>query len=67
MEVLAILFWLVVLGADIAFMCNIKRIADEWFPIDGKRKRPGRGGARTRGCHKMTDIVYQISKGDARG
>lgn len=41
MEVLAILFWFVVLGADIAFMCNIKRIADEWFPWDGSEgKRP---------------------------
>lgn len=66
MEVLAILFWLVVLGADIAFMRNIKRIADEWFPWDGKRKRPGRGGARTRSCRKMTQAVYQIREGMSR-
>jgi hypothetical protein len=63
MEVLAILFWLIVLGADIAFMCNIKRIADEWFPWDGKRKRPGRAGTRTRSCRKMTQAVYQIREG----
>ena len=63
MEVLAILFWLAVLAADIAFMANIKRLADRLFPLD--EKRPGRGGARTRGCQKMTDLVYHISREDA--
>ena len=63
MEVLAIIFWSAVLGVDIAFMLNIKRIADEVVPI---KKRPGRGGAQTRGCQKMTDIVYHISREDAR-
>jgi len=64
MEVLAIIFWASVLGADIAFMLNIKRIADEVVPVN--KKRPGRGGAQTRGCQKMTDIVYHISREDAR-
>ena len=65
MEVLAILFWTAVLGADIAFMLNIKRIADEVVPVN--KKRPGRGGAQTRGCQKMTDIVYTITRGASRG
>lgn len=61
MEALAILFWLAVLAADIAFMANIKRLADTLFPLDGKR--PGRAGTRTRGrCQKMTDAVYTITK-----
>ena len=64
MEVLAIILWSAVLGADIAFMLNIKRIADEVVPI---KKRPGRGGAQTRGCQKMTDIVYTITRGASRG
>lgn len=64
MEVLAIMFWVAVLAADLAFMVNIKRIADKVVPVS--KKRPGRGGARTRGCVKMTDLVYQISREDAR-
>lgn len=65
MEVLAIIFWVAVLGADIAFMLNIKRIADEVVPVN--KKRPGRGGAQTRGCQKMTDLVYTITRGASRG
>lgn len=65
MEVLAIIFWAAVLGADIAFMLNIRRIADELFPV-GEKKRPGRGGARTRGCHKRTRVVYHNFEEDAR-
>lgn len=64
MEVLAIILWAAVLAADIAFMLNIKRIADEVVPVN--KKRPGRAGTRTRGCQKMTDIVYHISREDAR-
>lgn len=64
MEALAILFWLAVLAADIAFMTQIKRLADTLFPLD--EKRPGRAGTRTRGCHKMTDLVYTITREDAR-
>lgn len=64
MAVLAILFWTVVLAANIAFMTQIKALADRWFPLD--EKRPGRAGTRTRGCHKMTDVVYHITEGDAR-
>lgn len=68
MAALAILFWLIVLAADIAFMTQIKRLANEWFPLDGspsKRKRPGRAGTRTKSMSKMTDLVYQIQKENA--
>lgn len=64
MEVLKILFWVVVLAADIAFMRNIPRIADEFFPIE--EKRPGGAGTPARGRRqKMTGLVYQITKEDA--
>lgn len=64
MAVLGILFWSIVLAADIAFMTHIKALADKWFPVD--EKRPGRAGTHARGCHKLTDIVYHITEGDAR-
>ena len=64
MEALAILFWLAVLSADIVFMRNIKRFADRLF-LD--EKRPGCAGTQARGCHKMTDVVYQMTKEDVKG
>ena len=66
MEALAILFWLVVVVADVAFMANIKRLADELFPLDDKKKRPGRAGTRTRSMRHMTDLVYHFVKENAR-
>ena len=39
MEALAIIFWTVVLLADIAFMFNIRRIANEWFPVNKPAKK----------------------------
>lgn len=64
MAVLGILFWSIVLAADIAFMTHIKALADTLYQLD--EKRPGRAGTHARGCHKMTDIVYHITEGDAR-
>lgn len=66
MEVIAILFWAVVLAADVVFMANIKRIADEWFPLDGKKKGPRGAGTHTTGCRKMTDVVYHYTRGLSR-
>lgn len=61
MAVLGILFWSIVLAADIAFMTHIKALADKLFPVD--EKRPGGAGTPTRGrCQKMTDAVYTITK-----
>lgn len=67
MEVLAIIFWMVVLIADLVFITQIKRIADEWFPLDGKKKGPRGAGAHTTGCRKMTDAVYHVVEGMSRG
>lgn len=67
MAVLAILFWGIVLIADIAFMTKIKTIADEWFPLDGKKKGPRGAGTRTKGCRKMTDAVYHVTERMSRG
>lgn len=68
MELLAAFFWLLVLIADIAFMRQIKRLADALFPIEKKRTKKAPGGAATptKGRTKMTDIVYQITKENAR-
>lgn len=33
MEVLAILFWVIVFIADVVFMCKIKAIVYELFPV----------------------------------
>lgn len=68
MELLAAFIWLAILAADIAFMCQIKRLADALFPIEKKRTKKAPGGAATptKGRTKMTDIVYQITKENAR-
>ena len=58
MEVLAIIFWSVVLLADLAFMTQIPRLVRDAEAWQAKRKRPGRAGTRTQGCRKMTDAVY---------
>lgn len=66
MEVIAIIFWMVVLMADLVFMTQIKRIADELFPLDGKKKGPRGAGTHTTGCRKMTDVVYHYTRGLSR-
>ena len=66
MEVLAILFWSVVLIADFAFMTQIPRFArdaEAWYE---KKKAQGRAGTRTKGCRKMTDVVYHFKEENAR-
>lgn len=64
MELLAAFFWLAVLAADIAFMRQIKRLADRLFPID--KKAPGGAGTPTKGRPKVSQIIYQITGGNAR-
>ena len=64
MELLAAFIWLLVLIAVLAFMPHIKPIADRLFPID--KKAPGGAATPTKGKTKMTDIVYQITKENAR-
>lgn len=64
MEILAIVFWSVVLLADLAFMTQIPRVVREIEKAE--EKRPGRGGARTRGCHNRTRVVYHDYEEDAR-
>lgn len=66
MEVIAIIFWMVVLMADLIFMTQIKRMADEWFPVDSKNKGPRGAGTHTAGCRKMTEAVYHVTKGMSR-
>ena len=66
MEVLAILFWLVVLGADVAFIAHIQRVCldfENW--LDTKSAQRRRAG-QAKGGHKMTDIVYHMTEEDAR-
>lgn len=66
MEVLAILFWSVVLIADFAFMTQIPRIvrdAEAWYE---KKKAQGRAATRTQGMRHMTDAVYHIKEENAR-
>ena len=60
MEVLGILFWFVVLGADIAFMTKIPRVCRDFEHWLDTKKRPSRAGTRTRGRHKMTKVVYDF-------
>lgn len=65
MEALAILFWLVVLVADIAFMTQISRLCrdfEHWLEKSAQRRRAG----RAKGRHKRTDIVYHTTGEDAR-
>lgn len=64
MEILAIIFWSVVLLADLAFMTQISRVARE--VENATEKRPGRAGTRTRGCHKRTMGLYHDYEEDAR-
>lgn len=64
MELLAAFFWLAVLTADIAFMRQIKRLADRLFPIDKKAR--GGAGTPTKGRPKVSQIIYQITGGNAR-
>lgn len=64
MEILAIIFWSVVLLADLAFMTQIPGLVREIE--NATEKRPGRAGTRTRGCHKRTQVVYHDYEEDAR-
>lgn len=66
MEVLAILFWSVVLIADIAFMTQIPRIVRDAEAWHAKRKRSGRAGTRTRSMRHMTDVVYHFTEEKSR-
>jgi hypothetical protein len=66
MEVLAILFWSVVLIADFAFMTQIPRIVRDAETWCAKKKAQGRAGTRTEGCRKMTDVVYHVVEENAR-
>ena len=66
MELVAILFWLVVLGADVAFMAHIPRVCldfENW--LDTKSAQRRRAG-QAKGNPNRTDIVYHISEEDAR-
>ena len=68
MELLAAFIWLAILAADIAFMRQIKRLADALFPIEKKRTKKAPGGAATptKGRPKVSQIIYQITGGNAR-
>lgn len=64
MELLAAFIWLLVLIAVLAFMPHIKPIADRLFPID--KKAPGGAATPTKGRPKVSQIIYQITGGNAR-
>ena len=49
MEVLGIIFWLVVLNADVAFMCKIPTVVREIETAIDARKARRRAGTRARG------------------
>lgn len=66
MEVLAIMFWCVVLGADIAFMTRISRICRDFEHWLDKKSAQRRRAGQAKGRHKMTDVVYHITREDAR-
>ena len=66
MEVLAILFWLIVLGADIAFMTKIPTVVREFEGWLDNRKRPGRVAARTQGRPQGSLTVYHSLEDEAR-
>lgn len=61
MEVLAILFWSVVLIADVAFMTQIPRLVRDFERWQAKRKRPGGAGTPSQGIRHMTDAVYHFT------
>lgn len=61
MEILAILFWSVVLIADLAFMTQIPRLTRDFEHWQAKRKRPGGAGTPSQGMRHMTDAVYHFT------
>lgn len=61
MEILAILFWSVVLIADLAFMTQIPRLSRDFDSWRTKRKRPGGAGTPSQGMRHMTDAVYHFT------
>ena len=66
MEVLAIMFWLVVLGADIAFMTQIPRVVRELEDAIDERKAQRRRAGQTKGRLNKTHTVYHDLGEDAR-
>ena len=66
MEVLAIMFWLVVLGADIAFMTQIPRVVRELEVALDERKAQRRRAGRAKGRLNKTHGLYHIEGEDAR-
>lgn len=66
MEVLAIMFWLVVLGADIAFMTQIPRLCRDFENWLDNRKRPGRAATRTKGGPQRSITVYHNWEDETR-
>ena len=62
MEALAILRWAVVLIADLAFMANIKRLADALFPLDAKKRQP-RAGYAQRLAYEIRHQYYTTRSG----
>ena len=61
METLAILFWSVVLIADVALMTQIPRLVCDFERWQAKRKRPGGAGTPSQGIRHMTDAVYHFT------
>ena len=66
MEIIAILFWSVVLIADLAFMTQIPRIVRDAETWRAKKKAQGRAATRTKGCRNMTQAVYHFEEEIAR-
>ena len=66
MEVLAILFWLVVLNADVAFMCKIPTVVREFETWLDNRKRPGSAGTLAQGGPKRSQTVYHTGEDETR-
>lgn len=66
MEILMIVMWSAVALLSVGWLPFAPRFA--WWVLDklDERNRPGRGGARTRGCHKRTRVVYHDYEEDAR-
>lgn len=62
MEALAILFWAVVLIADVVFMANVKRLADALFPLETKKRQP-RAGYAQRLAYEIRHQYYTTPEG----
>ena len=66
MAVIAIMFWSSVAMLAIGWTPFIPRFC-RWVEAKlDKRKSPGCAGTQTKGCRKMTDVVYQIREGMSR-